>query len=417
MDKLTILECANQLLDIMRTKHYGEASIKQYEKYFTDFFIYSKSLGKDYFEEEVAIKYANSITGFELKNLAEDRNDTKKYIVVLRALRILGEYSRDRIFVPRFSRFHDPVKDNTYWTPIYNSFLLYLKTDCDYKDSTINHKELAIRKMINILIDLNVNSLNDVDASIIETIVASFIHESPKSVTHNLGDLKQFFQHCFDNSLCKNNIIQFFPIIKTPHETKIPTSFTVEETQQLLDSIDREDPKGKRDYAIILIASHLGLRAVDIKNIKLSDFDWQKKVLTITQEKTRHTITLPILNDVGWSIIDYIKNGRPQVDCNYLFIRHNSPYDGFFSSSGISAIFTKRIHEAGLNINRDKKCGVHSLRHTLSVALLEKEIPLPIISQILGHQSIKSTETYLKINIQGLKECPMDPERVFDDEL
>ena len=80
-------------------------------------------------------------------------------------------------------------------------------------------------------------------------------------------------------------------------------------------------------------------------------------------------------------------------------------------------IFTFRIHNAGLRIPRGKNCGIHSLRHTLGSILLEKETPLPIISQILGHQSIKSTSTYLRLNMKGLAECPIDPDKVFNDEI
>ncbi len=417
MNRLTILECADHLLEIMRTKNYSESSLESYKRIFAAFYYYSKERGKDYFEEVTAIEYANSITGLELKDLAESGKATQKYIVLLRSLRILGEYSRTRTFASRLSRFHEPVEKHEYWNHIYNSFMLHLKTDCDYKGSTIKHKELSVRKMMNILIELKVNSLEEINKSIIEIIVSSFIHESPKSVTHYLGDLRQFFQFCFDNSLSKANIVTLFPIIKTPHETKIPVSLSVDESKQLLESIDRNDPKGKRDYAILMIASHLGLRAIDIINLKLSCFDWERKLITVTQEKTNHTITLPLLNDVGWSVIDYIRNGRPNVDTDYLFIEHRAPYEKFSTSGAISSIFTRRMHDAKLNIVRGKRLGIHSLRHTLGTALLEKETPLPVISQILGHQSIKSTETYIKTNLKGLSECPIDPERVFNDEI
>lgn len=417
MDKLTILECADQLIEIMRAKHYSESSLYNYRKCFTAFYHYSKEKGKEYFEEVVAIEYANSITGLELKDLVQSAKDTKKYIVLLRSLRILGEYSLTRTFTSRFSHFHEPVEKHPYWNDVYDSFMKYLKIDCDYKESTIKRKEIYIRRMMNILIELKVSSLDDIDQKIIETMISTFIHEAPKSVTHNLGHLKQFFQFCFDNSLSKINIISCFPVIKTPHETKIPNSLSVDETKQLLDSIDRSDPKGKRDHAILMLASHLGLRAVDMINLKFSNIDWERKVIIIQQEKTNHTITLPLLNDVGWSIIDYIKNGRPNVDSKYLFIEHRAPYDKFNTSSAISSIFTKRMHDAKLCIEKDKRFGIHSLRHTLGTALLEKETPLPVISQILGHQSIKSTETYIRTNLKGLSECPIDPERVFDDEI
>jgi integrase len=75
------------------------------------------------------------------------------------------------------------------------------------------------------------------------------------------------------------------------------------------------------------------------------------------------------------------------------------------------------MHDAGLRVKRGERCGIHSLRHTLGSLMLEKETPLPVISQILGHRSIQSTETYLRINMSGLAECPIDPEKVFDHEI
>lgn len=77
MDRLTILECADQLIEIMRTKHYSESSILSYQKCFTDFYAYSKEKGKEYFEEVLAIEYASSVTGLELKDLAQYNKNTK----------------------------------------------------------------------------------------------------------------------------------------------------------------------------------------------------------------------------------------------------------------------------------------------------------------------------------------------------
>ncbi len=180
-----------------------------------------------------------------------------------------------------------------------------------------------------------------------------------------------------------------------------------------MDSIDKESIAGKRDYAILLLAVCLGLRSVDIANLKLSNIDWEKKMIFITQEKTSKNLTLPLLNDLGWSIIDYIKNARPQIESEYLFLEHRAPFLPL-TPSGISSIFTRRLRDSGIKIISGKKYGIHSLRHTLGTLLLEKETSLPMISQILGHQSIKSTETYLKLNMNELSKCPIDPDRVFD---
>ncbi len=413
MDKLTIKECYEEVLNIMHSKNYSECTLKIYEGMFTDFFIYCQSKGIIYFDEILAIKYANELTGLELKDLAQDDKPTGKYIILLRALRILSEYSTNKIFMPRFSRFHDDVNDE-YYKSIYDSYINYLKNDCDYKKSTLKRKDYILRKLIEILVRENIKSLNNISKGVIEKVVSTFIHETPKSVTKNLGDIKQFFKFCYENNLCDKDLVQLIPEIKTPHETKISINFTQEEVKKILDLIDRNDPSGKRDYAIICLASHLGLRAIDIINLKFQDINWENKTLTITQEKTATNVTLPLLNDVGWSLIDYIKSARPKINSDHVFLRHNSPFGPFDNTSALTAIFTKRLHNAGIRILKDKRCGIHSLRHTLGTLLLEKETSLTTIAQILGHKSVHSTETYIKVNMKGLEECPIDPERVFN---
>lgn len=412
MDKITIKECSESILDIMRSKNYSEASIQSYRKIFTDFLCYCEKKGIEHFDMLTGIEYVNSVTGMQLTDLAQSDKDTKKYIVLLRAIRLIGEYSINRVFVSRFSRFADEIKEG-YWKDVSDKYLFYLNNDCDYKKRTVRRKYDMLRKAAEIFSKDNISQIDEIDKQEIEKIVSTFIHETPKSVSHNLSDLKQFFRFCYENGLCVLDISQFFPVLKTAHETKISMVFKEEEVKKLLDSIDRESVSGKRDYAVLILAALLGLRSVDIAGLKLSDINWETKVISITQEKTTKNLTLPLLNDLGWSIIDYIRNARPNVESEYLFLEHIAPFNRL-SPGGISSIFTRRLHDAGISIVPGKKYGIHSLRHTLGTTLLEKETSLPLISQILGHQSIKSTEVYLKLNMKGLSECPIDPDRIFD---
>ena len=412
MNKITVKECSDSILEIMRSKNYSESSITSYRKVFTDFLFYCENKNIEYFDMMIAIEYVNSITGLKLTDLAHDGENTKKYTVLLRAMRLLGDYSTSRVFVYRFSRFANGI-DNEYWKGINDNFIQYLNNDCDYKQRSIHRKQYVIKKMIDLLVFDGILSLNDINKKEIEKIISTFIHETPKSVSHNLSDLKQFFRFCYENELCSSDISKLFPVLKNAHETKISNTFKQDEVKTLLASIDKESIAGKRDYAIILLAATLGLRSIDIANLKLTNINWENKTISITQEKTAKNLTLPLLNDLGWAIIDYIKNARPKVESEYLFLEHVAPFTSL-TSSGISSIFTRRLHDAGIKIISGKKYGIHSLRHTLGTLLLERETSLPLISQILGHQSIKSTETYLKLNMDGLSKCPIDPNRVFD---
>jgi len=129
-------------------------------------------------------------------------------------------------------------------------------------------------------------------------------------------------------------------------------------------------------------------------------------------QKTKQLLELPLLEDVGWAIIDYLRNGRPQTDSTTIFIRHRAPYDGFANHNCLHKMLTRHMVKAKIEGMHDQKHGLHSLRSTLALALLEKGTPLPIISEALGHQSTQTTRFYLRIDMNGLRNCIIDPEDV-----
>jgi len=121
-------------------------------------------------------------------------------------------------------------------------------------------------------------------------------------------------------------------------------------------------------------------------------------------------VRLPILKDVGWAIIDYIKYGRPVSDSPYIFLRHLAPIAPFSDEDHLYQIIVKYMRLAKLPISGKRKVGMHSLRHTLATTLMENEIPIEDIAGILGQQNTESTPTYLKSSLNLLRECALSPE-------
>jgi integrase len=167
---------------------------------------------------------------------------------------------------------------------------------------------------------------------------------------------------------------------------------------------------------MLLLAIRLGLRIGDIRSLKKSSIDWDRNTINLKMAKTGQPIELPLLKDIGWAIIDYLQNGRPATNSECLFVRHRAP----FNAIGGRGSFTKELHryilKAGLNVPEGQRHGMHSLRSTLARNMLEIKSPLPIISEALGHQSVNTTSIYLKIDIEGLRKCALDPEEVFANE-
>jgi integrase len=117
------------------------------------------------------------------------------------------------------------------------------------------------------------------------------------------------------------------PQIRVPRDAKIPSVWEQELIVRLLEAVDRSSTKGKRDYVILLLACRLGLRAGDIRTLKLDQLHWEDSTIEITQSKTGTALRLPLTGEVGDALIDYLKSGRPQTTHREIFLKVNPPFD------------------------------------------------------------------------------------------
>lgn len=226
--------------------------------------------------------------------------------------------------------------------------------------------------------------------------------------------LRSFFKHLFENNIISTPYTSVFSTMKASEpEYKVLSFYSTDEVRAIEMSVSRLSVKGKRDYAMILLASRLGLRASDIISLTLSNIDWDNNLIQIIQQKTKKAIKLPLLPEIGEAIIDYIMNGRPNHSSNTLFLTLREPYRPLRQNQ-FSQIAGKYIVMSGVNI-AGRHHGVHCLRHSVASALLKNEVPLPVISQTLGHSSSSTTMIYLNIDIDALMKCSLDVPMVSDD--
>jgi integrase/recombinase XerD len=198
------------------------------------------------------------------------------------------------------------------------------------------------------------------------------------------------------------------------HESE-PHVWTVEEIRRVLAVIDRQSAAGKRDYAMILATARLGLRISDLRALELGDLDWRAKTITIVQRKTRRPLCLPLLDDVGWAIIDYVGHGRPETGCRKVFVKHCYPFDAFGCSSSVACRLSRHAARAGIAFAVGEVGGMHSLRGALAVAMISNKTPIPVVSAVLGHASSDTTQAYyLRFDIDRLRCCALDVEDVLE---
>ena len=269
-----------------------------------------------------------------------------------------------------------------------------------------------VNKFLTFLDTCNVNCLKSINAGHITTFLWRYGNCKPKYISTIIYVLRNYLTFLYSQGFIDKDISKFLPRVKVSRNAFIPYCWKREDVKKLLEAIDRGDKKGKRDYAILLLVVRLGLRVSDIRGLKFHNLNWSRKIISLTMCKTKQPHKLPLLDDIGWAIIDYLKNGRPQTKCDCVFVRHRAPYDSFGENESFYRELHRYMIKAGLEIPLDVHCGLHSLRSTLARNMLEAKAALPVISETLGHSSINTTSIYLKIDLDGLKKCALDPEEV-----
>jgi site-specific recombinase XerD len=228
-----------------------------------------------------------------------------------------------------------------------------------------------------------------------------------KALIHDtLMDLRGFFKFLYEKGSISANISTFIPKDNYQNQAKLPAYYTEEEIDKLLKSVDRGNIVGKRDYAILVLAAYLGLRASDISRLRFQNLHWDQNTIILRQYKTGKNISLPLLPVVGNALLDYIQYGRPKSDEQYVFLLVISPFIPM-RQQAIAGMINRRFCYAGFK-STNRRHGGHALRHSLVKELLNNKQSLPVISEVLGHKNTSSTRHYIRIDTESLCQCALE---------
>lgn len=197
--------------------------------------------------------------------------------------------------------------------------------------------------------------------------------------------------------------------LKYPSQRLI-SPYTEEEIKKILSVIDNTSAIGKRDTAILILAFNTGLRAIDITRLCLGDIDWMSGEIHIVQSKTKRPLSLPLHASVMNAVADYILKARPKSTLKEVFLTTLSPYRPLNGANALDGVIEKYSKCAG--INKKPYRSFHSLRRAFATELSAAEVPLPTISQMLGHTSINSDYPYLSYNKLQTSQCTIGFEKI-----
>ena len=410
MKVIHVQEVVQCVLHELECQRYSPGAIKIYHQVYVGLMKYLRKNQLSEIDETVCLEFlkfrtGHSIAGFYGRGNREINRCIKPLQVLLSYKKNggvkfkkrpdTGNYICPSQFVEEYQAFQDEFEERL------------------YARATVKVLNLALHKFLLFLAAEGVGSSTCIGMVHLTKFISRYQGCKPKYIATVIGSLRNYLTFLYAENFLLNDISHFLPHVRIMRNAFIPYSWKTEDVKKLLGAIDRADPMGKRDYAMLLLVARLGLRVSDMRGLKLSCLNWERKTILLIMQKTKQPLELPILDDIGWAIIDYLKNGRPETTCDRVFIRHRAPYDSFGENDSFQHSLHRYMLKAGLRIPLDVHCGLHSLRSTLARNMLESKTPLPVISEVLGHQSIHTTSIYLKIDLDGLGKFALDPEEVF----
>jgi site-specific recombinase XerD len=261
---------------------------------------------------------------------------------------------------------------------------------------------LQTRYCAEFLVFLESNSITALGEITPTNIYDAFMESSSKSGFRTSA--RKFLFFLYKRKILNCDFSVFVPVVHRP--TPMPTTYSKDEISKLLNVIDRDSAKGRRDYAILLLAYCLGLRVSDICNLEFDNINRKKRTIDVIQMKTEIPVSLELLPEIEEAIDSYVRSGRPNSDSNKIFLRTMSPYLPI-SRTAVAHVIENYFKTAQVDTT-DKKHGAHSLRMSLATDLVNEDVPYSTVQKILGQKHPESFKHYIQLDIEKLRTCALE---------
>lgn len=399
--KILVSELADAMLNGMESDGYSKVTIwRDAYRHVQAFVIYSQKTGELYYSDELIERYKADID-----ERFSDGSIQRRYRNQLRnyADKIRMYYNCGRIDPPfRMRGTKYTLCDN------YQKLLDDFIASIDKNPKATADISWSVRRYLHYL---QSNGITDLSTATIEDarmfIIDIACSMKMGSVKNLVGYLKQFQLYLNENSIPSPNCLPLFSV-RIPREYPVYDYVHDEELDAILRQIDTNTPKGKRDYAIVLLGALLGIRAGDIIHLKIKDFNWDTKEIRFIQSKTGNPIVLPLLPAVAAAVKDYLHNARPDCIFDEIFLRVHSPVYPLSSGVAIQYMFSRYADAAGVARKPGDGKNFHGLRRRLGRNMVVNNVPMTTIAQVLGHHVFDSTKQYISLDSDNLKTCALD---------
>jgi len=291
----------------------------------------------------------------------------------------------------------------TYLNPYYNEIVEKYVSEVAETPNQLKSRAWAPKRFSSWLLAQSIFNLINVEVTHIrEYLVEEIKYLKSKTIPSLRVEMRKFCRWAYENGLMTNDFELVFDF-RIAVERKIHPAALPEEVALVLDSIDRSTTEGKRNYALVMLGVVTGLRGSDVARLKLNDIDWRAGEIKISQYKTKKPLALPLTEDVGKSIEDYIRKARPKCDNDYIFVSLTPPHPPLTSGRSPGMIYINYRKKLGLDSQ-----GFYSLRRAVGKSLVTTGTDVATAAQVLGHVGITNVKGYIALDTVHLKDCALD---------
>ena len=389
-------ELVATLYSKMQEYGYAQSSIETYRRVCEKLLDFFEENGTTVFDIETGRRFVWECCGSRLGNSAYFKHFN-------RAIHMLSDLQRyGMIFKQSVLTFKDFSME---FKPLFEKYLESIKKS-GIAESSVKSYRTNLFRFESFLIDRGLQRFDQIELHHMNTYVETLAGYARNTISFTLTVLKRLMDFAYHNGYHNTTFSDALPTVGFSQTSRLPAVFTANEVERILKNIDNDNPTGKRNYAIILTVAKLGLRVSDALDLRFDSIDWDTKRISIKQRKTGIPLELPLLEDVGWAIIEYLKHGRPESNCKNIFVCHRPPYDEL--SVNFSKTISRAVQKAGIKTSPGKTVGTHTFRHSIATSMLGNGANLIEIAQTLGHASPESSEEYIALSVNMLRQCALE---------
>lgn len=385
---LLFRDLLEKFLHYLEDKSYTQGALANYRRTLRKIEPFMIKNGIDAYTPEIGMQYYAIY-------LIENELGASRQKAIFTAIRRLNDFYCGIEY--RIQRVHEI----NYLPKNYEHALGMFATECaeaGNKDITIESKKRFVRSFLRACITFGCTDIQSLNPSYVTRACLAIENKDALAV------VRAFLKFLSIRGTTESDFSTLIPHYR--RQIDVPVTYSEEEILKFEGAIDRTCDVGKRDYAMLLLATRLGMRSGDIAKLSLDELDFEHEEICLIQQKNGETLCLPMLPEVREALTDYINNVRPRVAGKTVFLRYNAPYHGI-TTSVLRFATSKYFGLASIGIS-GKKHGPHTFRSSLASSMINDDVPYEAVRAILGHSDPDAVKHYARLDIEKLRECAVE---------